>query len=113
MLNNFNGLNDEQVLLSQARHGRNTLSVKKGTSFFKKLLNNFGDPIIKILLIALIVTLLLPGGEGSVFETVGIAATVLISTLVSTLSEHGSEKAFRRMQNEAKKQKCTVIRNIW
>ncbi len=110
MPKNFNGLTEEEALLSQKEHGYNHLTVKKGTSFFKKLINNFGDPIIKILLFALLITVLLPGGEGSVFETVGIAATILISTFVSTLSEHGSEKAFRRMQNEARVQKCTVIR---
>ena len=110
MSKNFNGLTEEEALVSQKKHGLNLLTVKKGTSFFRKLLNNFGDPIIKILLFALLITVLLPGGEGSVFETVGIAATILISTFVSTLSEHGSEKAFRRMQSEAKVQKCTVIR---
>lgn len=110
MSKNFKGLTEEEAILSQKKHGLNLLTVKKNTSFFRKLLNNFGDPIIKILLIALLITVFLPGGDGSVFETVGIAATILISTLVSTLSEHGSEKAFRRMQSEARVQKCTVIR---
>ena len=105
------GLTEDQALASRQKNGYNALTEKKGTSFLKKLLNNFGDPIIKILLFALLITVLLPGGEGSVFETVAIAATILISTLVSTLSEHGSEKAFRRMQAEARIQKCTVIRS--
>ena len=111
MQKKYKGLTDEEAIISEKTNGRNVLTEKKGTSFFKKLLNNFGDPIIKILILALIVTVLLPGGDGSVFETVGIAAAILISTLVSTLSEHGSEKAFRRMQTDARQQKCTVIRN--
>ena len=111
MKTNVKGLTDEEALLSLQRHGQNVLTERKSPPFFKKLLDNFGDPIIKILLIALLVTLILPGESGSAFETVGIAATVLISVFVSTLSEHGSEKAFRRMQSEARAQKCTVIRN--
>lgn len=111
MPKNITGLTEEEVLSSRSKSGRNTLPVKKGTSFFKKLLKNFGDPIIKILLFALLITVILPGGEGSAFESAGIAAAILISTVVSTLSEHGSEKAFRKMQNEAKAQSCTVIRS--
>ena len=107
----FNGLTEEEAIASRKENGHNALTVKKRTSFFKKLLVNFGDPIIKILLIALLITVFLPGEEGSVFETVGIAATILISTFVSTLSEHGSERTFQKMQAEARIQKCTVIRN--
>ena len=111
MQKDFKGLTEEEAIISRKKSGKNSLTVKKKVSFFKKLLNNFGDPIIKILLIALLITVLLPGGDGSVFETVGIAAAILISTFVSTLSEHGSEKAFQRMQDEARVQHCTVIRD--
>ncbi len=83
MKTNVKGLTDEEALLSLQRHGQNVLTERKSTPFFKKLLDNFGDPIIKILLIALLVTLILPGESGSAFETVGIAATVLIWTLMS------------------------------
>ena len=107
----FSGLTEEEALASRKENGRNALTVKKRTSFFKKLIGNLGDPIIKILLIALLITVLLPGDEGSVFESIGIAATILVSTFVSTLSEHGSERTFQRMQAEARVQKCTVIRS--
>lgn len=111
MANNFNGLSDAEAIASRQRDGCNALPIKKGTPFYKKLLNNFTDPIIRILLFALLITVILPGGDGSVFESVGIAAAILISTLVSTLSEHSSERAFQKMQDEARRQSCTVIRN--
>lgn len=104
-----NGLSEGEVLKSRSKYGSNELIQAERTSFLKKLINNLKDPIIKILLIAFVVTLLF-SGSGGMFEALGIAVSILISTMVSTLSEFGSEKAFRKMQNEAKKQTCAVIR---
>ena len=106
----LNGLSEKEVLASRNSYGSNVLESQVKTSFFKKLIKNLGDPIIKILIGAFFITLLF-SGKGSGFEALGIAVSILISTLVSTLSEYGSEKAFRKMQDEAKKQSCTVIRS--
>ena len=108
MVKEYVGLTDEEAMRSKERYGANSFTEKKKISFWRKLLESFGDPIIKILLCALAVTLLLPGG--GIYETVGIAVTIAISTFVSTLSEYGSERAFRRMQEEASVAKCTVLR---
>ena len=109
MDNNLYGLTEAEVLLSRERYGQNTLTVKKGSSVFVKFLQNFTDPIIKILLCALVITIILPGGN-TILESAGIATAILVSTVVSTLSEYGSEKAFRKMQEEAVVSVCTVIR---
>ena len=106
----LNGLNETEVLASRNAYGSNALEKQESNSFLKKLVKNFGDPIIKILIVAFFITLLF-SGEGGGFEALGIAVSILISTLVSTLGEFGSEKAFRKMQNEAKRQTCTVIRS--
>ncbi len=107
----FSGLTDEQVSRSLEKHGKNELTQIKSESFFCKFLRSFRDPIIKILLAALLITLFLPGSGGGIFEAAGIALSIIVSTLVSTLSELGSERAFRKMQEESEKQLCTVIRN--
>lgn len=104
------GLNEEEVIKSRNQNGSNALVIKRNVSFFGKLIKNLGDPIIRILIVAFFVTLLFSGGEGNLFEALGIAASVVISTLVSTVSEYGSEKAFRKMQLEAMRQTCEVIR---
>ena len=89
----------------------NHLSPRKRAGFFKKLLDNLSDPIIKILLAALTVNLLfLFRGEGW-FETVGIALAILSASLISTLSEYSSESAFVRLQQEAAKATCRVRRD--
>ncbi len=108
MVKEYIGLTDEEVERSKERYGVNSFTEKKRISFFGRFLHSFGDPIIKILLCALAVTLILPGG--GIYEAVGIAVTIAVSTFVSTLSEYGSEKAFRKMQEEASMGKCTVLR---
>ncbi len=106
----ISGLTDEQVERSLKKHGKNELTQIKTESFFSKFLKSFRDPIIKILIVALLITLFLPGSGGGLFEATGIALSIIASTLVSTLSEFGSERAFRKMQEESEKQYCTVIR---
>ena len=108
---NIKGLSYEAVERSRAENGSNMLERKRGLSFFGRFIKNLSDPIIRVLIIAFFITILFSGGEGAFFEGVGIAASILISTFVSTLSEYGSEKAFQKMQREAGRQACTVIRN--
>ena len=89
----------------------NHLSPRKRAGFFKKLLDNLSDPIIKILLAALTVNLLfLFRGEGW-FETVGIALAILSASLISTLSEYGSDRAFARLSRENAKGSCRILRD--
>ena len=48
-----NGLSNKEVLASRKKHGSNQISGQKRNSFFSLFLETLGDPIIKILLIAL------------------------------------------------------------
>ncbi len=105
----FHGLTEEQASRSREKYGSNQLTKKKNPGFFQLYIKSLSDPIIKILLIALGVTLLLPR-SGGIFEAAGVAVSILVSTLVSTIGELGSERAFQKMQSEADRQKCTVIR---
>ena len=105
------GLSQQEVRESWTREGDNTLSPGKGRSFFRQLLDNLGDPIIKVLLAALAINVLfLFRGEGW-FETAGIAAAAFAASLISTLSEHSSERAFRRLQEQAGRSFCRVRRD--
>ncbi len=110
MNNEIKGLNDSEVGASRMRYGTNSLEFKNGTSFFGRLIKNLGDPIIRILIVAFFITVLFSGGNGY-YEAIGIGISVIVSATVSTLSEYGSEKAFRKMQREATEHKCEVIRN--
>ncbi len=92
------GLTSEEAEASRAAHGSNALIAKKKKGFFRQLLGNFSDPIIRVLLIALGANILVLGGHCNWFETGGILVAVFLSTLVSTLSEWGSERAFERLR---------------
>ena len=50
----YNGLTEKEVLESRDKYGSNELDKTNKSGFFKLLINTLGDPIIKILLIALI-----------------------------------------------------------
>ncbi len=91
------GLNEEEVEKSRADHGSNRMSAEKPKSFLKLFFGNLGDPVIRILLFALGVNLILAFRGGDVMETVGIAISVFLATFISTISERGSEAAFRRL----------------
>ena len=92
------GLTSEEVELSRKTHGANILKREKKKSLIRRFLENLGDPIIKILLIAVGLEVLLSFGHCNYFEVGGIIIAVLIATGVSTFFEYGSEAAFLRLE---------------
>lgn len=104
------GLTEAQVRASRTKHGSNTLSRKKRKSFFRQFLSSFGDPIIKILLVALGINVLFLFHDADWFEAVGIAVAVFLATFISTLSEYGSESAFLELQKSAANVTCRIQR---
>jgi calcium-translocating P-type ATPase len=104
------GLTEEQVRTSRKVHGSNTLSRKKRKSFLQQFISSFGDPIIKILLVALGVNVLFLFQDADWFEAVGIAVAIFLATFISTLSEYGSESAFLELQRSAADITCRVQR---
>lgn len=107
----FTGLSDKEVVKMRKEYGRNTISNKKENSFIKLFLESLGDPIIKILLIALAVKVIILFKDFDFFETIGILISILVASLVSSISEYGSEAAFKRLQEDASKYKVKVKRN--
>ncbi|MBQ5348693.1 MAG: HAD-IC family P-type ATPase, partial [Phascolarctobacterium sp.] len=106
------GLNEQEVQESLARHGNNSLSSPPRDSFLDKLLDNFKDPIIRILIFALVVNVLFVFmGHGDWIEACGIFIAILLATLVSTYSEYSNENAFQKLQEEASRIRCKVWRN--
>lgn len=106
------GLTEEQVRASRERYGDNRLSEVERGGFWDKLKDNFGDPMIKILCVALGINVVFAIlGQAEWIETIGIAAAVVLATFVSTFSEYRNENAFQRLQEEASKIRCKVYRN--
>ena len=106
-----NGLNDNEVVENRNKYGKNVISNKQKDGFFKIFLSSFGDPIIRILLIALGIKVVFLIKSFDWYETIGIVIAIMIASLISTISEYGSEKAFIKLQEESSRLKCKVKRN--
>ncbi len=104
------GLDESQVTASRQEHGANVMTKRRKKSFWRRLLANMGDPVIRILLAALGVNVLFTFRDGDIMECVGIAVSVVLATLISTLSECSSENAFERLNAEAGREYCRVRR---
>ncbi len=108
----YDGLSAEEVAASREKLGSNALAPPETETFWDKLNENFKDPMIVILLVALaIITLLAVTGFAHWYEGVGIAAAVALATLVSTYSEYKNEKTFQLLQEEASKISVNVFRD--
>lgn len=110
MINN-NGLSNEEVIINRKKYGWNTFTKKKQDSFFKLLIETFSDPIIKILLIALGIKTIFLIRDFDWYETVGIVIAILVASLISSISEYGSMKAFNKLTEESSKINVKVKRN--
>ena len=108
---NFKGLNDKEVELSRKKHGSNALVRIKSKGIIRRFLENLSDPIIRILIAALALEVIFTFGNCNLIEVFGILAAILIATTVSTLSEYGSERAFARIEAEARESKVTAVRS--
>ena len=109
MINN-NGLSDKEVIINREKYGENIFTKKKQDTFLKLLLETFSDPIIKILLIALGIKTIFLIRDFDWYETVGIVLAILVASLISSISEYGSMRAFNKLTEETSKINVRVKR---
>ncbi len=105
------GLTTDEVQRSFERFGDNSLKRTRGKGFFGKLLENLSDPIIRILITALGIEIIFTFGNCNYFEIFGIVTAIMISSLVSTISEFRSEKAFEKLNDSAADTGASVLRD--
>lgn len=114
------GLTDQEVAESKQKFGDNSMTEQASESFWDKLKGNLGDPMIKILIVALLINVVLAvlGMTGVInegapewYEPLGIFIAICLATLVSTFSEYRNENAFQKLQEEASRIMCKVYRN--
>ena len=105
------GLTDKQVEESRRKYGTNEISQQKKNTFLKLLLESLGDPIIKILLIALAIKVVFLFKNFDWYETLGILIAIFLASFISSISEYGSEQAFSRLQEDSYSSLVKVKRN--
>lgn len=115
----LNGLTDEEVAKSRAKHGTNTLTPPEKQSLWSQFLEKFNDPLIKILLVALLLSIGISSYEVfglnetlAVFlEPVGIFIAITLATLVGFLVEVNANKKFEMLNQVNDEVAVKVVRN--
>ena len=105
------GLNSDEVIAQRKKYGTNEINIKKNNRFIDLFIESLGDPMIKILLIALVIKIVFLFKDSNYFETIGILIAVLFSTLVSSISEYGSNKTFEKLESDVSNIRVKVIRD--
>lgn len=90
------GLTEEETRARLARFGRNELRSIPPVPGWKRLLSQFRDPLVVLLLLAIAISLgvwMVEGAAGVPFETVAIAAIVLLNAVLGFSQEERAERA--------------------
>ena len=88
------GLNDRQVEESRARHGSNELTPPKRPSMWRLYLEKFQDPVIRILLVAALLSFVVAFVENEFAETIGIVCAILLATGIGFYFEYDAARKF-------------------
>lgn len=108
----FKGLNKEQVEKSREKYGENIIKEAPPETFFDKFKEAFGDPMIKLLLvIAFVLGIMAVLKYAEWGEIIGIVISIFLVTFISAKTEIASDKEYRKLKNNTKKEKCKVYRN--
>ena len=105
------GLTGKEAAVSREKYGHNRLTRQKPPGFLKQFFRNLNDPIIRILIGALVLNILFLFPDIDWYECGGIAFAILISALVSTISEYGSGKAFAGLYEKLGETSYMVLRD--
>lgn len=84
-----NGLTDDEAQSRLSTHGKNQLKEEKKKSLLKKLLEQFNNLMVIILMIAGVIS----GFMGEVTDTAVILLVVLINAILGVIQENKAEKA--------------------
>lgn len=91
------GLTPAEVEESRAKHGENVLTPSERTPLWKLYIEKYNDPIIKILIVAALVSLGLAFLNGEFIETLGIFLAIFIATTVGFVFEMDAARKFNAL----------------
>ncbi|MBR5832790.1 MAG: cation-translocating P-type ATPase [Bacteroidales bacterium] len=115
----YQGLTEAEVVKSREKHGVNILTPPEKESLFSKFLEKFEDPLIRILLVAGVLSIGISCyeywglGEGWAvfFEPIGIFVAILLATGLSFYFELVADKEFSILNQVNDDEPVKVIRN--
>ena len=104
------GLTTMEVEKSRLEHGENVLTPPKRQSMWHLYLEKYRDPMIRILLIAAVVSLVLAFVKQDFIETVGIIFAILLATTVGFIFERDAARKFDVLTQLGEEQPVKVLR---
>ena len=109
----INGLSQREVEESRSKYGSNILTEIPPDPLWKKILEGFKDPMIMILLVALVIQVVLFFfKQAEWFEPTGILAAIIIANGVAAVSENKQEnKASALKKEEEEKMVAKAVRD--
>ena len=111
MERNYTGLTDSQVFESRAEHGSNLLAPPPKQALWKLFLEKFEDPMIRILLVAAVLSLFVSIIHNEYAETIGIFCAILLATGAAFWFEVDAKKKFDLLNQVNEDTPVKVIRN--
>ena len=104
------GLTAEEVARSRQEHGENVLTPPKRTSMWLLYLEKYQDPMVRILLVAALVSLGLSFVKNDFMETIGIIAAIILATTVGFYFERDAARRFSVLTQMSEDQLVKVVR---
>jgi Ca2+-transporting ATPase len=106
----FTGLTPEQVEANRAQYGSNILTPPETEPWWKLYLEKFEDPVIRILIIAAVITILVGIVDGSYVEGVAIVIAILLATTLAFVNEYRAQREFDVLNRVSDDAPTNVIR---
>ena len=88
------GLTSQQVEASREKWGENLLTPPAKTSVWRLYIEKYNDPMVKILLVAAVISLVLSCVKGDFMETIGIFLAIFFATTVGFYFERDAARKF-------------------
>lgn len=105
------GLTEQQVIQNREKYGVNLLTPPKRPSLWKLYLEKFQDPVIRILLVAVVLSFIISVIENEYAETIGILVAIFLATGISFYFEYDANKKFDLLNVVNEETPVKVIRN--
>ena len=105
------GLTAAQVLQSRLEHGENVLTPPKQQSKWRLYLEKYEDPMVRILLVAALVSLALSFVKQDFVETLGIIVAIILATTVGFYFECDAARRFSILTQMGEEQSVKVMRD--
>ena len=104
------GLTAIEVEKSRLEHGENVLTPPKRQSMWHLYLEKYQDPMIRILLVAAVVSLALAFVKQDFIETLGIIFAIILATTVGFFFERDAARKFDVLTQLGEEQPVKVVR---